>query len=352
MDALDFQNIEKNSENFPSVFTSEELEENIARKSELIELIKSQNALVIVGAGSSALVGYDTWSKLLGKLEKLACECGNEFVIDNQKRESQPLIYAQDIKNHIDKNQRLKEYHHLLYEEFKPRDPAHNSFHKTLIKLPFKGILTTNYDMVLEAALGDEEPRTSYDNSLFIEEDAACRISEFLISLDFKDKCSRRIAHLHGVYNRPKSIVLCADDYANVYNTSSISKQWSLHRKLLWAVLATRRVVFIGFSMKDPYFEEMLKLVISDLWRWNESIHYAIMDISARTANHSKERAQRLRKEYGTEIVFYENLDGSHRGMEQIINEASINCGIEPEATNWFDMVNQRMEQRIKLNGN
>lgn len=352
MGALDFQNIEKNSENFPSVFTSEELEKNIARKSELIELIKSQNALVIVGAGSSALVGYDTWPKLLGKLEKLACECGNEFVIDNQERENQPLIYAQNIKDHISKDQRLDEYYNLLYEEFKPRNPAYNSFHKTLVKLPFKGILTANYDIVLEAALSSEEPDSSYDNSLFIKEDAARRVSEFLISLDFKDKCSRRIAHLHGVYNRPKSIVLCADDYANVYNASSILKQWSLHRKLLWAVLATRRVVFIGFSMKDPYFDEMLELVSSDLWRWNESIHYAIMDISGKTADDSKERAQFLRKKYGIEVVFYENLDGSHRGMEQIVNEASVNCGIEPEATNWFDMVNQRMEQRIKLNGN
>ena len=36
---------------------------------------------------------------------------------------------------------------------------------------------------------------------------------------------------------------------------------WTLHRKLLWAVLATRRVVFIGFSMEDPYFDNMLETV-------------------------------------------------------------------------------------------
>src|SRR6185369_10458072 len=98
-------------ENLPPIFNSEELDQNESRKRALIELVVSREALSIVGAGSSALVGYATWTQLLMKLETLATECGSGFKVDEQKRNSSYLEYAQEIKDHIGRYGDLNKYH-------------------------------------------------------------------------------------------------------------------------------------------------------------------------------------------------------------------------------------------------
>ena len=87
-------------ERLAPVFTPEEREQNEARKNELIELVASGEALLVVGAGISARVGYCTWSNLLKELEELACDCDDGFVVDENKRQNQ-LQYAQYIKEYI-----------------------------------------------------------------------------------------------------------------------------------------------------------------------------------------------------------------------------------------------------------
>ena len=140
--------------NDQEIFTSEEQKENIERKRELIELVASGEAVLIVGAGSSARVGYPDWSDLLKKLEDLASKLGNDFYQNDQKREKDPLEYAEDIKSYIrDKTDGLGRYHDFLYSLFQLKSPSYNKFHRLLVDLPVRGILTTNYDTVLTEAL-------------------------------------------------------------------------------------------------------------------------------------------------------------------------------------------------------
>ena len=117
------------------------------------------------------------------------------------------------------------------------------------------------------------------------------------------------------------------------------------------AVLATRRVVFIGFSMKDPYFNKMLETVSADLWRWDKSIHFAIMSISSTSAENSKARADGFRREYGVETVFYEDSDNSHQGLDKIVDDLDEACQIKSQPitdeTDWLEQANQRMERGI-----
>ena len=65
--------------NNPEIFTPEERKKNEKRKRELIELVASREAVLIVGAGSSVRVGYVDWSRLLKELEDLAINCGEDF---------------------------------------------------------------------------------------------------------------------------------------------------------------------------------------------------------------------------------------------------------------------------------
>ena len=323
--------------NNQEIFTPDERDENEERKRELIDLVASGEATLIVGAGSSARVGYVTWKRLLEELEDLANRCGTGL---DQARKDDKLAYAEDIKSHIqNKTENLSRYYALLENLFSPKEPPFEDFHRQLVALPFRGILTTNYDTVLEAALGELEPPFAYDNSFVIDENSAGRVHEFLMAMNNDKRITRRIAHLHGKFDTPSNIILSIEDYYRAYGLRLSADQvqrdseWTLHRKLLWAVLATRRVIFVGFSVEDPYFNEMLETVSVDLWRWDKSIHFAIMSITSSDVEDSQAKAERLNSEYGVSTVFYEDSDNSHQGLIDIISEIYVACGDEGQST-------------------
>lgn len=320
-------------------FNPEELKENTERKRKLIELVASKEAALIVGAGSSARLGYPSWPDLLEEMEKLARECGEGFKRDCKKRKDEPLEYAEDIKLHIiEQEDNLNKYYNLVSRLFSAKIPPCDDLHKMLVSLPFRGILTTNYDKVLEAALGKKNPSHAYDNSLVIDSNSAARVHEFLRALT-DSSLTRRIAHLHGKYETPDSIILSIKDYEKAYglklteNQEQKDSEWTLHRKLLWAVLATRRVVFIGFSMNDPYLNKMLETVSTDLWEWGRSTHFVIMSISPKNSDNRTIGAKTLKDKYGVDTVFYEVFDNSHRGLDRIVYEIAKECSIEIPST-------------------
>ena len=354
--------------NNQEIFTPDERNENAERKRELIELVASGEAVLMVGAGSSARVGYVTWDGLMEELEELANRCGAGL---DQTRKGDALAYAEDIKSHIEKTDDIGKYYDLLDQLFKPKSPPYDEFHRLLIDLPFRGILTTNYDSVLEATLFDKKIEAEQEGRqirpidvipLVIGQDTPRLIHEFLLARNNDPHIPQRIAHLHGLYRYRESIILSADDYVKNYGLrvkqpgedQETEDKWTFHRKLLWAVLATRRVVFVGFSMEDPYFKKMLEIVSADLWGWNKSIHFAIMGISIedkKDSQDSKDKADILKSKYGIDTVFYEVFDGSHQGLDKIvedINEAcKIGVQVETDEADWLEQANRRMEQGI-----
>ena len=345
--------------NDQEIFTLEAEQENNERKHQLIELIDSGEAILIVGAGSSKRMGYPDWSCLVERLEDLANECGAGFKLDKEKCVDDSLKYlkyVEDIKSHIrDKTGDLSRYSSLLYDLFGPKLHSFDNFHKMLVSLPFRGILTTNYDNVLDAALHKINPSSIPDRSLVIDGNFAAPVHEFLMEMIDKNM-PQRIAHLHGKFNPPSSIILSLEDYERAYGLKLNTNQehgdfkWTLHRKLLWALLATRRAVFIGFSMEDPYISRILYSVSKDLWRWNKTTHYAISGLSPDRNEYSKDKAERLKNRYGVDTVFYEVLDDSHRGLDHIVTEIFERCDVEnqsPIDEDWLEQRNQLMERRI-----
>ncbi len=354
---------------------NDEQKREIELKHELIKLVRSEEAVLIVGAGSSKRVGYLDWPDLLKELENLAGRYGG-FKPKKEKRENELLEYAQDIKSHIKKQTAdgLTAYHALLERSFEPRPFPSNKFqfHKTLIALPFKGILTTNYDVVLEEALKTTRSSSAYERSFIVNKNTAGQVHRFFLGMNDPDELP--VAHLHGRYDDPTKIILSSEDYEEAYNgfvapkeasgleghlesflklflvspfpefpffkphsvnQARTNSEWTLHRKLLWSVLATRRVVFIGFGMKDPYFKKMLETVAKDLWRGNKPIHFAIRDISPKKTKASKarEEAEKLKQDCGVETLFYEDTNGDHEGLVDIVNEIAEECNIEIPST-------------------
>lgn len=379
----------------PPIFTPDERDQNEARKKELTDLILSEQAVLVVGAGSSVMSGYPDWSKLLDKFEQLAENCGNDFQRDEVEKEDDPLDYVEKIKKHFrERDGDLNKYNKEITRLFSPKSkgPHFTEFHKKLVQLPFKGILTTNYDTVLECALGAAYSPDDYIGKapLTVNKDNPTHVSNFFLSLD-SNRLPKQVLHLHGLYSVPSQIIQSKNDYIEFYGLKpeekseifkETSSSWSLHRKVLWSILATRLSVWVGFSMTDPYLNEMLKMVNNDLWRWDETIHFAVMSINKDNADENKKKAELLKREYGMGVVFYESTDTDHSGLKQYIESIyerykrkqnqseKSNSGKEHESqmkdiipsmpqnlgkkksSDWLDRVNQIMEERVKVDGN
>lgn len=328
------------------LLNSTELTENSQYRRELLDLIASQEAIAFVGAGPSMRVGYPSWNGLVEQLEVLAQECG-EFIPPPGMR-SQRLAYVDVIRAHIrSREQNENKYFNSLGRIFERHPQTHDRIHKDILRLPFKAYVTTNYDPCFEHAHAEAFPGKIV-TPVLIDADNAHMISSFLQRLD--DPGEKPVAHLHGHYTQTRSIVLSEVDYDRSYNGNSVSiegtasvREWTLHRKLLWALLATRRLVFIGFSMSDEYFNRMLEMVAGDLWNWKQSIHYALVPLIPSATEQTKRWAQELWRRYGVRVVFYEDFDATHVGLDRFVIDALQYCGTREEAGAIFATANRMM---------
>ncbi|HEX3068717.1 MAG TPA: SIR2 family protein [Thermoanaerobaculia bacterium] len=105
-----------------------------------------------------------------------------------------------------------------------------------LLRLPSEGILTTNYDTLIEDAAieGGRPLRVVTDGDAF-NRASSKRDNEVTV-----------LGYLHGSFRRNRELVATTDDYINSYARSGA--RW---RDLLRTIFRTRTVVFIGYSLRD-----------------------------------------------------------------------------------------------------
>lgn len=319
-----------------NIFNPEELEYNTKLRTELFNLISSGDSILFVGAGLSMSVGFPSWDGLLKQLETLASGIGTGFIADNNLRINDPLQYADVIKKHFHDNSQVARYHNELHKVFDRKQPYNfKDFHKKLVKLPFSIILTTNYDTVLSDALlqvqNEEKKPLDPDLCFPVNDETRPLVSKFLMALHKSLEFPKKVAHLHGYFSRQNEIVLTKSDYEKCYHISldgqtPQQQKLSLHFLVLWSLMATRRIVFFGFGMKDPYLKLLLENVCRELWQWERPTHINIAPIELSSAQDSKAYAKKLKEEFGVDTYFYENGDGTHKCLEDLITELHDNC--------------------------
>ncbi len=367
-----------------------DIDENEKIKNDLTELILSGEAVLFVGAGISKRLGFPDWKDLIIELQNFAKKHDSSFKIRLEKQQEKILEYVDDIKACICNNTCKERYYKLIQDLFKPKDPPYNEFHKTLVRLPAKCILTTNYDKVLESALLDVCPERD-TQSVVLSEDNKFKLKNFVVSLNKKQGNKNLILHLHGDYESPESMILSAKDYKKIYDTEDIEnkikksknsffvnllkkinpsaqklsnnhdknshnadkKKSSIrktHSKLLWSFFATRRVVFLGCSIDDPYLKYILGIACSDLWNWGDCFHYAIIGIprnDEQEASRLKNYADTIKEKYGICVYFYYYSGEDHTDLERLIS--GIQEKIENKSKN---MNKQQKAQTVPASAN
>jgi tetratricopeptide (TPR) repeat protein len=109
-------------------------------------------------------------------------------------------------------------------------------------------IITTNYDRVLDWACPDHHDLRRYDNN------AVAELAQLL-----REPAPRpTVWHLHGRIDNVDQMVLTSDSYHALYGSRVDESRYQAALATLHTHLAGRTILFIGFSLNDPFVTDQL----------------------------------------------------------------------------------------------
>lgn len=291
---------------------------NLRAFQRLRETIHRGNSLALVGAGLSMNLGYPSWNKLLEELAQRAITAKRltpeEAALVGELDE--PLWKAGHLKSRLNNS----DFARFIREQFDTKAimpdsrPRLRTLFKTFIDLPFAHVLTTNYDHLLETAHRmfqvARKPRT-------IDWTSEPQLNAFIKSLGSpaSSLIHRHYVHLHGTAKNARTIVLSEKDYLDRYVRSA-----ETYRKL-FAIFATRPVVFIGFGMSDPELKRILRDVQATL-NTDESSHFIILPLKKSDVTPEVIR-RHMCEVYGVEPVFFPAEGEIHHGLTLFLTALS-----------------------------
>jgi hypothetical protein len=190
-----------------------------------------QGVVAFVGSGPSCDAGLPNWANLL---EHVAMDVGLYEEVKPHIRSGRLIEVAQFLS--MERSERAIQ--ERVANEIKRASAGPGRLHRLIVGLPFDGIITTNYDLLL------------------IEADAARR---FQIPITYKTSGlsehihQRFVLHLHGHINDTETIILSRQSYDHILLDNDRV------RHFVNAVFQTRRVLFIGFGFIDPNVDTILR---------------------------------------------------------------------------------------------
>jgi len=215
--------------------------------------LSQEKVIPFIGAGTSIPLGLPNWQGLIqicsdglvgrdkdefeNSLAKGDIFSAIEILTEKSVTYSEPKI-KEEIASYIKKN---LNYH------------RENLFHNIndILNLNSDFYLTTNYDDAL----------TYYQhNGLY-----PYVVDDIENLQDFFNEKQGRVVHLHGMYQRPKTMIVSKSDYEEMYSNEKTG--------LILGNMVTYKLLFIGFSFEDQYFKDMYR----KLKKYVGGSHYIIL---------------------------------------------------------------------------
>ena len=272
-----------------------------AALAKLAECLATEKPLLMVGAGLSKLVNYPLWWELLADLKA---------ALDSSVAKDHEFLVGKRYDRYADELIRLAkrpdDLGPFIRKRFGPQSdspPFCSDVHLPLLELPFCGVVTTNYDSVLEHAatahLAREIPSGTDAGStelsrLFCQPTDLCNHNHRTPVFDLLRRfacpgappCRNEVLHLHGYYDAPDGIILTYSDYLSKYGPllpggkTELNGKVPFHHKVIWSLLVSHPFVFIGFGMEDPYFMKMQEIIRTEFrlgTGYVQARHFAVM---------------------------------------------------------------------------
>lgn len=282
---------------------------------QLIALLRTGQSYAMTGSGVSVWAGYRTWRQVIDRLAAAVTQRrGNEVDTDAIVRNHQDLLFCAQV---LGRELSSEDFTEFVRQEFGPNGkPPHDLLYR-LAQMPFKHILTLNFELSLERAHAEVG---SECGTISCCDHGA--VSRFVASTDPQEH-PRQIVHLHGIYTDPiQTIVLTEDAFRQLYHENNLFKHF------LWLLAATKRMIFFGFGFGDKDFLDAMREAARDV-RENGNRHFAI--VSIKPAQEDGPIRQFLNERYLVEPIFYELVqdgDDPHAGFPPLINGISHELGL------------------------
>ncbi len=286
-----------------SIYNSVELSEGIiwnkpideiSNLNELLDEYKNDpnEFAFFIGAGLSLPI-FPKWSDLL---REMVSRCYNKREINADERNELDGKIEQerdflDIAEYCFRALGQSHYRKFLEDKFDIdfNEDDISSSYKAIFNLEFPTIITTNFDLIPEK-LNSKSSNfyRMFDNS---------KIAEARNSLR-----NPIIFKMHGCITNQASIVFTSSEFDRVINNQTM-------RNFLSAILATKRLIFLGFSFSDPHLDFILKF-IKEIYGGISNPHYALM------SDLSLVNQRMLKNKYDLSIINYQSTQGHPEVLE------------------------------------
>jgi hypothetical protein len=199
----------------------------------LAEAARLQHLVLFLGAGVSAGAGLPTWSELIGETAAAVLGEGTSddrlnALVDRDLRDAASILENMATASGPGRTVRS------IIADLLGKYERYSLAHGLLASLPACEAVTTNYDELFErAARAGERP-------LAVLPDAPI------------DADGRWLLKLHGTLSQPERMVLTRADYLNM------PRQYGALMGLVQAMLLMRHMLFVGYSLTDEDFHELI----------------------------------------------------------------------------------------------
>jgi hypothetical protein len=259
-------------------------------------LASEPNAILFAGAGISAAAGLPTWENYLRILATKA-QKDDKMTSEHMahRLDEGDLLGAADLY-FISKKIPQPEKFKFLTEPLQTPD---SEVLEQLMKLPFKAVVTSNFDRALFNAYAAARGKAAQEVNLNDPSLAAATFNS-----DFY------VARIHGRIEVPDSIQLSERHF------SELSK--NLHyQDFLGHLFSRERILFVGFSFLDPAIRNVLEIVEANVGKYHAGRHLALLPKGA-----PGELIRELEK-FSIRRLEYDP-DGHHRSLWQQISTLSL----------------------------
>lgn len=286
----------------------------------LIRQLRAGKCVPFLGAGAS--YGHVKMAAELAR--EWADECRYPF--EDRTDLARVMRYAA-VKDgdHVDVKERFLN-RHIRNADPPPCTPEEP--HAALARFPIPLYLTTNYDDFMIRALRNEGhsprrvlcpwyPHAPYDPDAFADD-------------------SPVVYHLHGHSEEPASLVLTEDDYTQFLvalvedrnRAEHNSTGSSLIPPAVQEALATKPLLFIGYSLRDQTFQVLLQVIVKELALSHRRSHYSIqiLPVPSDADDDRRVRAREYLNEYFRELkisIYWGSAADFFRELNRRMGEAA-----------------------------
>lgn len=275
---------------------------------DLIVAVRNGSLIPFVGAGLSLSVGHDLFPSWKDLIERFAARLDREAQFKQAKKLRELCTqgeFPQAAENAVAAltKPRFVEEMQRAFDVPRPRG-ANLSAVEALWRLKPRLVITTNYDSVLEWP--SMAPGNSLGGRLEVPEPTLIHNDDPALLRDAAAGLRTFVWHLHGSIRRPDTLILTQTQYRRLYGSSSEQyKLYQFARERLRHLLASRPLLFVGFSFQDAFVQAQIREIL-DLTSRTSPVSFILVrekevDDASLLAEYQVQRIEF--KDFGTPMV-------------------------------------------------